>query len=462
MLGRLPRRILKVASGGVLLGIGGASLYFFHQNDYSLSNIGVIRFARVGVAATETIMDYKWSLMGLASDSEKYKERLKQCHLRGAHRLLDLAKANGGVFIKVGQHIASLEYLLPEEYTSTMSVLHSKAPESDLDELKQVFRSSVHKELDDVFLDFNPKPHGVASLAQVHEARLRENGEKVAVKIQHPKVKSRSVVDIATMELFFRIADAVFPDFKLMWLVEETRKNLPKELDFMHEARNADRVRRMFSHLSFLNVPKVYYDYTSELVLTMEFCEGGQINDLAYFERNKLDKHSICRMIGRLYSEMIFVNGYIHCDPHPGNVLVHKDPSSGKVELVLLDHGLYQTLQDDFRVDYCHFWLALLKPDKDEIHRICTKFGIGEFYGLFSCIVTARSWQSVTQGIQNTKVEHEEQQEIKAYAASLIPQISQVLDRMPREMLLILKTNDLIRAIEHRLGTQNRSDSFLE
>jgi aarF domain-containing kinase len=183
---------------------------------------------------------------------------------------------------------------------------------------------------------------------------------------------------------------------------------------------------------------------------------------LDYFDKHNLDRHDVCRKIGRLYSEMIFVKGYIHCDPHPGNVLVRRDPRSGKVKIVLLDHGLYQSLTDEFRIDYSNFWLALLKPDKDEIHRICMKMGIGEFYGLFSCIVTARSWQSVTQGIRNVSVSQSEQQEIKEYASSLITQISQVLDRMPREMLLILKTNDLLRSIEHRLGTQFRLDSFTE
>ncbi|MFH4981846.1 hypothetical protein AB6A40_008555 [Gnathostoma spinigerum] len=88
--------------------------------------------------------------------------------------------------------------------------------------------------------------------------------------------------------------------------------------------------------------------------------------------------------------------------------------------------------------------------------------GVGDLYGLFACMVTSRSWKSVTEGVAKTTSNDNEREEIKAYAACLIPQISEALERMPRPMILILKTNDLLRSIEYRLGTQNRSDAFLQ
>uniref|UniRef100_A0AC35GMF8 Protein kinase domain-containing protein n=1 Tax=Panagrolaimus sp. PS1159 TaxID=55785 RepID=A0AC35GMF8_9BILA len=462
MLRRPLVKIFKGVSIGLTTATGIGSFYFLHQNDYELGSIGVVRFARAGITASTIIADYKWNLLGIKEGTEKYETKMKECHQRGADRLLSLARSNGGVFIKVGQHIAALQYLLPDEYTSTLSILHSRAPESDINEIKQTFHESVGKELDDVFSSFNTQPCGVASLAQVHEATLKSTNEKVAVKIQHPKVKSRSTVDIATMEIFIKIADKLFPDFKLMWLVNETKRNLPKELDFRHEAHNADRVRRLFSHLTYLKVPRIYYDFCGDKVLTMEFCEGAQINDYEHFKREGMDVMDICRKIGRLYSEMIFIKGYIHCDPHPGNVLVQKNPTTGSNDIVLLDHGLYSTLADEFRIDYCSLWMALLKADKDAIKRVCEKMNIGEFYSLFACVVTSRSWSSISSGIQKSDVSESERMEIQQFAASLIPQISQLLDKMPREMLLILKTNDLLRAIERSLGIANRKETFLE
>uniref|UniRef100_A0AC34RRZ2 ABC1 atypical kinase-like domain-containing protein n=1 Tax=Panagrolaimus sp. JU765 TaxID=591449 RepID=A0AC34RRZ2_9BILA len=442
--------------------VGTGSLYFLHQNDYELSSIGLIRFTRAGITASKIIIDYKWNLFGKIPETKEYNKKIKECHQRGADRLLDLAKANGGVFIKVGQHVAALIYLLPEEYTSTLAVLHSKAPESDLNEVKKVFKDSVGKELTEVFSSFNPKPVGVASLAQVHEAYLSETNERVAVKIQHPKVKARSLVDIKTMEFFVKIATTIFPDVKLMWLIEEVQRNLPKELDFLHEAHNADRVRRMFSHLKFLKIPTIYYNLSSDKVLTMEFCDGNQINDLDYYKKENIDPYDVCKKIGRLYSEMIFIKGYVHCDPHPGNVLIKKNTTTKITEIILLDHGLYSTLSDEFRIDYCKLWNALLKPDKNEIKRICMKMNVGDLYDLFACMVTSRSWKSVTSGVHKSKPSKQEMVEVQEFAASLIPQISQVLDQMPNSMLLILKTNDLLRAIERSLGVSNRKEGFLE
>lgn len=93
----------------------------------------------------------------------------------------------------------------------------------------------------ELFESFDPEPLGTASLAQVHRATLK-TGEEVAVKVQHPFVKKNSKIDLKTMEILVNIMSWMFPDFKMQWLVEETKKNLPIELDFMHEGRNADKV----------------------------------------------------------------------------------------------------------------------------------------------------------------------------------------------------------------------------
>lgn len=92
-----------------------------------------------------------------------------------------------------------------------------------------------------MFDTFDPEPLGVASLAQVHRATLKD-GTEVAVKVQHPYVKGNSVVDMKTMEILTKLMAWVFPDFKMQWLADETKKNLPVELDFLHEGLNAEKV----------------------------------------------------------------------------------------------------------------------------------------------------------------------------------------------------------------------------
>ena len=157
-------------------------------------------------------------------------------HLRSAQKLLKLCCKNGGVFIKVGQHVGSLDYLLPKEYVATLKVLHDKAPESSKSQVLQVLKEEFGDEVSccnkspaglmpryadtkailsttqlliplvspiqvlDNFVSFDDKPIGTASLAQVHKAQLKD-GTTVAVKVQHAKVKAHSFIDMNTMEI---------------------------------------------------------------------------------------------------------------------------------------------------------------------------------------------------------------------------------------------------------------------
>ena len=142
--------------------------------------------------------------------------------------------------------------------------------------------------------------------------------------------------------------------------------------------------------------------------------------------------------LGELFSEMIFQRGFVHCDPHPGNILVHcaqtntDAHSNGKLEIVMLDHGLYsvsatqeeiqsldvcqqragcvhplpslppQELSDDFRVSYCKLWQALIHEDHDAIRQHCVELQAGSLYRLLACMVTARAWANIEAGITNS------------------------------------------------------------
>lgn len=201
--------------------------------------------------------DYKFSVSKLLDDSEETMEKWSQCHQRSAQRLLKLCSANGGVFIKVGQHIAALDYLVPKEYVDTLKVLHNRGPRTNLVDIKQVIRSELGAEVHELFDDFDPEPLGAASLAQVHKAKLKSTGEAVAIKVQHPKVFQHSVVDMATMEILFSAVSKIFPSFNFMWLAEETRRNLPFELDFYQEGKNSETMAGILAKFPWVKIPKV-------------------------------------------------------------------------------------------------------------------------------------------------------------------------------------------------------------
>ncbi|XP_056409262.1 aarF domain-containing protein kinase 1 isoform X3 [Hyla sarda] len=415
-MGSAALRLVPVAAG---LTASGCLIY--GVSPWDPSDFGVVRIGRAVVTTAAVTCDYLVTLRNVPPATPEYDAIKSQVHARSARRLLDLCCANRGTYIKVGQHLGALEYLLPPEFTRTLSVLHSRAPSTPLPEVLSVIQEELGKETSELFVQFDETPLGAASLAQVHRAVLRD-GRMVAVKVQHPKVRNQSSRDMMIMELLLQVVKKVFPQFEFMWLVEEAKKNLPRELDFLNEGRNAEKMADMVRKFPFLKVS---------------------------------------RALGMLYSEMIFVHGFVHCDPHPGNVLVRQIEGSRGPEIILLDHGLYQELTDNFRLNYCHLWEALIAADMDGVRRYSQRLGVGDLYPLFACMLTARSWNSVNRGITRGPVSAKEAQEIRSNAAAYLPQISQLLASVPRQMLLLLKTNDLLHGIGTALHTSASASSFL-
>eukprot|EP00794_Sanderia_malayensis_P020360 gene20360-22368_t len=111
------------------------------------------------------------------------------------------------------------------------------------------------------------------------------------------------------------------------------------------------------------------------------------------------------------------------------------------------------TLSDDFRINYCKFWQALIRADVDAIKHYSGIFGVGDMHGLFACIISARSWNAVTTGMEKVSFTKQEVGEIQEFAVQYMPEITDVLNRIPRQMILLLKTNDLLRGIDSKLST---------
>lgn len=194
----------------------------------------------------------------------------------------------------------------------------------------------------------------------------------------------------------------------------------------------------------------------------MEYIEGGQVDNLKYIHDNELNPFEISNKLGQLYSHMIFVTGFVHSDPHPGNVIVRPMKNNKQAEIILLDHGLYAELTDKFRYEYSKLWLAIFDGDKNAMYRHCQNLGIGDMYGLLACMVSGRTWDAIMSGVQRTKVSGGEKNQFLKEIPGLLPKISEVLERVDRQMLLILKTNDLIRSIEHSLQTKSRMGGYME
>ena len=157
-----------------------------------------------------------------------------------------MLEQNGSIFIKLGQHLSSMGYLLPVEWTTTFIPLQDKCPVSSIESVSEMFVTDTGQTIDDLFTTFDPEPIGAASLAQVHLATLRDNGQMVAVKVQHPALAEWVPLDLALTRFTFSMLKRFFPEYDLEWLSKEMDLSLPQELDFRMEAQNATLASEYF------------------------------------------------------------------------------------------------------------------------------------------------------------------------------------------------------------------------
>ncbi|KAG6866354.1 hypothetical protein C0991_005275 [Blastosporella zonata] len=465
-----PASIILLASAG----------WIAYDNSQPVRHVvlAVVRCSRLGVAAALGAVDYKATFARSYPTDAEYTQAVSECHTRSAQRVLRALLANGGVFIKIGQHMASL-YVLPVEWTSTMRPLQDRCEPTAYDAVDALFRTDIGQPITEVFDEFDPNPIGVASLAQVHIARLRETGEEVAVKLQHPHLAEFCEIDMKMVEATLGWIKYWFPEFEFTWLGEEMRTNLPKEMNFILEAHNSERTIDDFKSIdTSLYIPKVIT--ATKKVLIMEYIEGGRVDDLKYLADAHIDRNKVALELSRIFNQMVFVNGWFHADPHPGNLLIRPAPKTSRspynFEIVLLDHGLYFDLDPALRANYAKLWLSLIAPASPETTLDRRKYAelvgnIGpDLYPVFEAALTGRaalegtvrdneddgSFHRATSMIDMEPQSNAELDAIRnavVKTEGLLTSVFDVLRRVPRRILMVLKLNDLTRSLDHSLMT---------
>ncbi|OMO94989.1 hypothetical protein CCACVL1_05657 [Corchorus capsularis] len=476
----LWRSPAKLVVAGAVLCTGGVAAGIATSNDPATSlkicTTVPLRLLHDSITAASIVYDYKYSLWGLPEGSKERDEVKHEVHLRSARKLQELCFRNGGVYIKLGQIIGQLDYLIPQEYVQTMrESMLNRCPVSSYDQVCEVFRKELGQTPDKVFREFDPKPIASASLAQVHVARTHD-GQKVAVKVQHTHMTDTAAADQATVELIVNTLQWLFPSFDYRWLVAEIQESLPKELDFLIEAKNSvkclENFRRLSPHIAeYVYAPKVHWSLSTSRLLTMEFIDGAQVNDVNTIQKLGMHPNEVARLVSQTFAEMMFKHGFVHCDPHAANLLVRPTPGKRSIfgkkkpQLILLDHGLYKELDFSTRFSYASLWRALVFADHNGIKENSVKLGAGEdLYVLFAGVVTMRPWDRVIDpAVDHLVLEGTEsdRSELQMYASQYFPQISELLRRLPSVILLMLKTNDCLRAVNNSLFRDSSLETFI-
>jgi aarF domain-containing kinase len=311
-----------------------------------------------------------------------------------------------------------------------------------------VLKDTGH-ELSEYFSEFEETPLGAASLAQVHRATVRTNGQRVAVKVQHPTLDEWSHLDLVLTRFTFATLKRFFPEYDLTWLSEELEVSLPQELDFYQEGQNAIRARNYFEeiHNTPVVIPEVLW--AKRRILVMENVSGHRLDDLDYLDSHKIDRDEVSAALARIFNEMIFgTNAPLHCDPHGGNIAIRHNPSRpgrGNFDVILYDHGLYRDIPLSLRRAYAKLWLAVLDADEPRMRQYAHEVaGIGDdHFALFASAITGRDYSVVRQNVAMPRSAQEKETISEALGEGMLAQLVQLLGQVPRVILLILKTNDL-------------------
>ncbi len=290
-----------------------------------------------------------------------------------AQRIRMTMEELGPTFVKLGQLLSMRPFLIPLELVEELTKLQDEVTPFPFEGVRRIIEKELEAPLEKKFFYFDPDPIASASLAQVHKA-VTPNGEKVVVKVQRPEIKEVIDSDMSILKDLANLLDRFIPEsrqYDPKGLVEELSQTFRREIDFKNEGRNIDIFRDNFREDKNIFVPKVYWELSTNLVLTLEFIDGVKVSNLQEIERRGLDRKLIARNAGNAVFKQIFIDGFFHADPHPGNIFVLENNVVAPV-----DFGMMGKLSESAMDEMSDLLIAVVTWDAREVVKVYEKAGI--------------------------------------------------------------------------------------
>ena len=311
--------------------------------------------------------------IGLQMVSRKRREKIET--LSRAVRVRMALEELGTTFIKMGQILSTRPDLLPVEFIKELPRLQDEVPPFSFLEVKEIIEKEFKKSLGRVFSYFGEHPLAAASIGQVHRARTLDEDE-VVVKVQRPNIHQTIKVDLEIMMHLAGLMEKHLEGWDIQQptkIVEEFARTLEKELDYGLEAAYVERFARQFTDDPTVYVPKIFREATSSRVLTMEWINGVKASDIDRLEKEGLDRCKIARQGFDLIMKQIFVQGFFHADPHPGNVFILPDNV-----ICYIDFGMMGRIDLKSRENFADLIMSIVHRDEVEASNAMLRLAVSD------------------------------------------------------------------------------------
>ena len=268
----------------------------------------------------------------------------------------------GTTFIKLGQLMSTRPDVVGEKIANEMANLQDDNPAISYDKVKSIVERELHGSIDELFEEFSEQHLATASIGQVHEAKLI-TGERVAVKVQKEGITDKIDLDLRIMKYVANRADKWNADLRkinLPGIMEEFDRSIHKEIDYNNEFMNMQRIELNFEDNPDIHIPETYSKYCSSKVLTMEFIDGTKLNDVYESTGDEFDKKLLAKNLLDSYLQQLFIDGFFHGDPHPGNIMILENNV-----LCYLDLGMMGFFDEEFKKNLSELMILFVDQDVD-------------------------------------------------------------------------------------------------